>query len=71
MKYLRAERYPSRLIRPEVRDDWVANGSVTFMEMVREEAEKILKEHHPEPLDEASNKELDRLIAAAEKEFSA
>lgn len=69
MKYLRAERYESRLIRPEVRADWVANGSVGFMEMVREKAEAILKNHRPEPLDTDLNKELDRLIAAAEKEF--
>jgi trimethylamine:corrinoid methyltransferase-like protein len=39
------------------------------MEMVRDKAEGILENHQPQPLDPSLNKELDRLIAAAEKEF--
>ncbi len=39
------------------------------LEMAREKTDWILKNHHPEPLSEHQQKELTRILAAAEKEL--
>lgn len=69
LKYLRSERFESTLIQPEVRAEWEAEGSVTFIEKVRNQAKEILGKHHPEPLEKQKQEALDDLIRAAEKEF--
>jgi len=40
------------------------------LEVAREKTDWILKNHHPEPLSTAQQKELTRIIAAAERELS-
>lgn len=69
MQFLRSERYESDLIRPEVRAEWVNNGSVNFRENVRKKAQDILANHQPEPMDSVKLKALDDLIKNAQKEF--
>jgi hypothetical protein len=39
-------------------------------EVAREKVDWILENHHPEPLDEAVRVELQRILAAAERELS-
>ena len=41
------------------------------IEVAREKVARILAEHHPEPLEDAKQAELERILAAAEREMAA
>jgi trimethylamine--corrinoid protein Co-methyltransferase len=48
-------------------DQWVATGSKDLAARAREKAEKILKEHRPEPIPASVQKEIDEVLRALEK----
>jgi len=50
-------------------EQWEAGGKKNLAERAQSEAEKILREHQVEPLSDAQERELDRIMAAAEKEL--
>lgn len=50
-------------------EQWEVGGRKNLSERAQAEAEKILREHQVEPLTEAQEKELDRIMAAAGKEL--
>ena len=43
---------------------WMKQGRKEAREIAREEAEKILKQHHPEPLREETRREIDKILSA-------
>lgn len=44
-------------------------GSRDPLEVAREQAERILKSHHPQPLEESQQRELRRILASADREL--
>jgi trimethylamine--corrinoid protein Co-methyltransferase len=69
MKYLRSERRVSPFMKPKTRDSWTASGSKKSLEMAREKACAILKEHRPTPLSEEVAGKLREVIKDAEKAY--
>ncbi|WP_291319693.1 trimethylamine methyltransferase family protein [Desulfonatronospira sp.] len=51
-------------------ETWVREGKKTMNDRIKEETERILKEHQPEPIDDNIQKELQQIIDAAEKRHS-
>ena len=62
LKFLRGERYPTRLLYRNSREAWETSGSKDFEERARESAKAILREHQPNPLPEDIGKALDELV---------
>ncbi|MBE3066862.1 MAG: trimethylamine methyltransferase family protein, partial [Chloroflexi bacterium] len=50
-------------------EGWQAAGRIGMVERAQAEAERILHEHQVPPLEAAQERELDTLMAAAEKEL--
>lgn len=50
-------------------EQWEAGGRQNLAERAQAEAEKILREHQVDPLSDAQERELDRIMAAAEQEL--
>lgn len=48
-------------------DTWVREGQKTMDMRIREETDRILEEHQPEPLDEKLHKEMKQVVEDAEK----
>lgn len=48
-------------------ENWLENGSPMLEEQAREEVNRILASHHPEPLEEEIEKEVNRIHTAAKK----
>ncbi len=70
MKYLKSgEVLMTRLASRDTWEQWEAGGRKGFAERAQAEAERLLREHEVEPLDDAQTRELDALLAAAEKEL--
>ncbi len=70
MKYLKAgEVFTTKLAERGSWEQWETAGKKTFGERAQAEAERILREHRVEPLEDAQERELDRIMAAAEKEL--
>jgi trimethylamine--corrinoid protein Co-methyltransferase len=63
LKWYEKEHYPRRdnLIDKYNREKWIQNGSRSFYQRAAERAEKILKEHTPEPLSEDMEKTIKRI----------
>ena len=70
MKYLKAgEILLTKLAERNTWENWEGNGKNNFAENAQASAEKILKEHHVEPLDETQEQELTAIMVAAEAQL--
>lgn len=70
-KYLRSGRLNSLFIKPTNKASWAESGSKGMVDIARERARTILKEHQPTPLDEETAGKLQQVIKDAEKAFKA
>jgi len=70
LEYFRKEHYLPTIINREKREIWEKAGSKDLREVAREEANRILKEHQPEPLDRDVEEELKKIVKAVEKRES-
>jgi trimethylamine--corrinoid protein Co-methyltransferase len=69
-RYLKGgEVFLTRLAERGSWEAWADGGRQVLSERAQVEAEKILREHHVPPLEDAQEKELDALLAAAQKEL--
>ena len=70
MKYLKAgEVLLTKLSERGTWESWEKGGRVEFARHAQAEAEHILREHQVAPLEEAQERELDNILAAAEEEL--
>ena len=70
MKYLRAgEVLMTKLAERGTWETWERGGKLDFAQRAQAEAEKILREHKVEPIEQAQKRELDKILAAAEEEM--
>jgi trimethylamine--corrinoid protein Co-methyltransferase len=70
MKYLKAgEVHMTKLAERANWETWERGGKQSILERAQAEADKVLREHHVAPLDDAQEKELDAILSAAEKEL--
>ncbi|MFZ5822044.1 MAG: trimethylamine methyltransferase family protein [Chloroflexota bacterium] len=70
MKYLRSgEIFISKLASRDTWEQWEEGGRQGLAERAQAEAERILAERQVEPLEDAQLRELDAIMAAAEKEL--
>ena len=70
MKYLKAgEVALTKLAERANWETWERGGKQSILERAQAEAERILREHNVQPLEAVQEKELDALLAAAEKEL--
>ncbi len=71
MKYLRAgEVLLTKLSERGTWDTWEKEGRPDLARRAQAEAERILREHVVEPLEEKQEKELDKILLEAEKEMA-
>jgi len=68
-KYLRKEHFIPTILDRLDWDIWEGQGAKSLTERAREKAEKILKEHQPEPLDKDVKRELENILKEAENEI--
>jgi len=70
MKYLKnGEIFVSALAERGSWESWDAGGRRGLAERAQAEAERILREHQVEPLNESQSKELDAIMTSAEKDL--
>jgi trimethylamine--corrinoid protein Co-methyltransferase len=70
LKYLKSgEVFITKLAERGSWEGWESAGRVGMVERAQAEAECILREHQVPPLDAAQERELDSLMAAAEREL--
>ena len=70
MKYLKSgEVFMTKLAERGSWEGWQAAGRIGMVERAQAEAERILREHQVPPLEAAKERELDAIMAAAEKEL--
>lgn len=70
LKYLKSgEVLMTKLSNRDTWEHWEAGGRQGLVERAQAEAERILAEHQVEPLEDAQLRELDTVMAAAEKEL--
>jgi trimethylamine--corrinoid protein Co-methyltransferase len=65
--HFRQELWFPRLLDRQFYDAWAAGGKVTMAERCRQEKERLLATHHPEPLPDDLEREFQRIAAAARK----
>jgi len=63
------EMFISKLTERGSWESWNKGGRRGFAEQAQAESERILREHQVEPLSESQSKELDAIMASAEKEL--
>jgi trimethylamine--corrinoid protein Co-methyltransferase len=66
--HFRKELWFPRLLDRQFYDAWLQGGAKTMAQRCREEKERLLKEHQPEPLPDDLRKEIEGILAAARKE---
>jgi trimethylamine:corrinoid methyltransferase-like protein len=70
MKYLKAgEILMTKLSERGTWETWEKDGRPDLAKRAQTEAERILREHRVEPLEDAQERELDRILSAAEEEM--
>jgi len=70
MKYLKNDEiFVSTLAERGSWESWDTGGRQGLAEQAQAEAERLLREHQVEPLSESQSKELDAIMASAEKEL--
>ena len=70
LEHLKKEHYLPTIISRERRERWERAGSRDLREIAREEANRILKEHQPEPLDRDVEENLKKIVKEVEKRES-
>ncbi len=68
-RHFRKELWFPRLLDRRFYDAWLSGGATTMAQRCREERERLLKEHRPEPLPDDLDEEIDRVLAGARKEL--
>jgi trimethylamine--corrinoid protein Co-methyltransferase len=68
-RHFRQEIWIPRLCDRQNWEAWESSGSKDMMERAKEELERILKEHQPEPLDESLGREIESIAEAAEADL--
>jgi trimethylamine--corrinoid protein Co-methyltransferase len=68
-RHFRRELWFPRLLDRQFYDAWLDGGAKTLAQRGREEKERLLREHHPEPLGDDTEEEIQRLLAGARKEL--
>ncbi len=66
--HFRKELWFPRLLDRRFYDAWLQDGAKTMAQRCREEKERLLREHQPEPLPDDLEKEIERILAAARRE---
>ena len=70
LRHFRDELLTPSLIRHQPRDAWEAAGAPDMQTRAREEAHRILAEHHPPPLPESVTAQLDAILEEAEAQLA-
>jgi trimethylamine--corrinoid protein Co-methyltransferase len=71
MKYLKSgEVLITKLAERGTWESWEKDGRLDLARRAQAEAERILREHQVAPLEDAQEKELDKILSAAEKELA-
>ena len=71
VRHFREELWFPQLLDREFWDNWVEQGAGTMLDRCVAMRDRILKEHIPEPLDEDTGRELDRIVDAARRHLTA
>ena len=66
MKFIRAEHFMPLLANRQTRDKWEQAGSKNMVDQAHDTVEKILAEHHPDPLPAKMEAEMERIVAEVE-----
>jgi len=69
-KYYFTEHYLPKLSDRKTRVDWEKAGGKDIVTVASEKAKVILREHYAEPLDRDTERELDRILADANRELA-
>jgi len=69
MQHLKTELKLTKLAERNTWETWEKNERKSIAEYAQAEAERILREHVVPPLEPQQEKELDRIMAAAENEM--
>jgi trimethylamine--corrinoid protein Co-methyltransferase len=67
--HFRQELWFPKLLDREFYDAWLSGGAKTMAQRCREEKERLLREHEPEPLPEDVEREVERVLSAARSEL--
>lgn len=67
VKYLRPHTWFPKITNREQWTPWMASGGKDMRERANERARKILAEHHPKPLTDDQEREIDRIALDAQK----
>jgi trimethylamine--corrinoid protein Co-methyltransferase len=67
--HFRKELWFPKLLDRQFYDAWMSGGAKTMAQRCREEKERLLREHQPEPLPEAVDREIERVLAGARAEL--
>jgi trimethylamine--corrinoid protein Co-methyltransferase len=70
LRHFRDELLTLSLVRHEPRETWEAAGAPDMRTRAREEARRILAEHHPPPLTDCAAAQLDIILKEAESRLS-
>jgi trimethylamine--corrinoid protein Co-methyltransferase len=65
MRHMREQSQP-KLMDRRVREEWEAMGAQDAYSAAKEEAKRILDEHHPEPLPAEVTQQIDAIVREAE-----
>ncbi len=69
--YFRKELWFPKLLDRQFYEAWESGGAKTMAQRVREEKERLLKEHHPEPLPSDVDREIKRILTGARADLEA
>ena len=67
-RHFRKELWFPRLLDRQFYDAWLSRGAKTMGQRCREDKERLLREHRPEPLPDDVEAEVQRVLAAARRE---
>ncbi len=69
LNHLRQEYWEPHLFDWDRYDTWIAKGRKTMLDRAIERKNELLRTHTPELLDAKLSKEIDRIVAAADREY--
>lgn len=70
LKYLRSEHFIPQLTDRRHFDVWIKDGGKDLVKIAQEKVREILKEHRVQPLEKDVQREIERIIKAAEKDLA-
>jgi trimethylamine--corrinoid protein Co-methyltransferase len=70
LRHFREELWFPKLLDRAFWSNWVEEGSTTMHERCIAEKDRLLATHEPVPLDEATDRELDRIVDAARRDLA-